>query len=187
MLYLHGMFQDFFPSAPPPVPVSFDECTVISAPPTAAACSDFKTKHPPSLDMLKCFKCDQMGHFACYCPHTKKPLSERSNVKCANCSRSGHLAEAFFYTACLSTVVPVTSIQSTSAQPSNAVSSAPSLPSRPLERRSMTTTSTYAQTQTSTAATLPTTSVYKWSNRDNPCVNTPRQRQIPPPQCTNRT
>jgi hypothetical protein len=92
VLHLHGLFQDLYPSAPPPVrclncgdtnhttadcsnnhmrctncgrkghivkacrfpavPVRVNERTVISAPHTAAACSDSQTKYPTTVDTV---------------------------------------------------------------------------------------------------------------------------------------
>jgi hypothetical protein len=113
-------------------------------------------------------------------------ITRQQHVQTSTCNALT-VAESHIAKACSFPVVPVTGIQSSSAQPSIAVSTATSLPSRPFVPSSMMTTNIDAQTQTPTAVTLPTTSVYQWSNRDNPCVNTPGQRQVPPPRCRNCT
>jgi len=48
----------------------------------------------PSSEGMKCFKCNQPGHFACSCPNqgSQNNSSSSSTLKCFKCGGSGHFA-----------------------------------------------------------------------------------------------
>jgi hypothetical protein len=125
------------------------------------------------MDKIQFYQCDQLGHYAKDCPLTEHPDTlqdvniSMDQIMCFKCKQLGHFGymcrapKARVYERSAAT-------PNTSAQPLKSVSFDPTLPSRPSERSSTTTTSANVQTHTSTVNTLPKPSVYQWSNKNHP-------------------
>jgi hypothetical protein len=183
LLYLHKLLQDLFP--PTPSPVRCLNCDDTNH--TTAACSipqpsGSGTRNQRQQGTLrgKCFKCNKLGHRANKCPTNPRDMDR---IICFGCDQTGHFGRDCTHTPTSlgnrSAGIPITSTTIW-----NSVISSLSLTSRPSERRSQATTSIDALTQKPTVSTLPTTSVFKWSNDHH---NTPGQRPIPSARSRNKT
>jgi hypothetical protein len=120
--------------------------TVTFTPHTTESRSVPKTKIPPIMDKVKCFKCDEMGHFAYCCPHNMRSLNPRSAGRSLLNSAQRLNAES---------LAPSTTITCSKCQHIGHFTYCCPNADQTYERRSKTTTSTAALTQTPRAANFP--------------------------------